>query len=118
MIARSNLVHCKPRMSQEFQSLSKAAIESAKNRKSCHGVLNQKRPAGGKGLLDMQAVDMERAQEGKEKKERADRDALKRSTVAQTFLGLFRKENETEKPSQQEATPRSWSLPIPFWKRT
>ena len=69
-------------------------------------------------LLDTQAADMERAQEGKEKKERADRDALKRSTLVQSFLGLFREENETEKPSQQEATPRSWSLPIPFWKIT
>ena len=69
-------------------------------------------------LLNMQAADMERAREGKEKKMRADREALKHSTLAQSFLGLFRKENETEQPSQQDATPRSWSLPIPFWKRT
>ena len=57
------------------------------------------------------------SKEGKEKKKRADRDAMKRSTLAQSFLGLFRKKNETEKPSQQEAAPRSWSLPVPILGR-
>ena len=97
-----------------------SALAIAKEQEQSSWCANQRQPADVKllSLLDVQAADMERAQEGKEKKKRADRDALKQSTLAQSFLGLFRKENKVEKPSQQEATPRSWSLPFPFWKRT
>lgn len=66
----------------------------------------------------MQAADDERAHQGKAKKQKSDKDAMKHLTLAESFLGLFRKENETEKPSQLEASRRVWSLPMPFWKRS
>ena len=120
MRATGNSVHPKHHVSRELQSLTNIAIVLAKELNICRSVLKQEQSAGMQVLLllNVQAADMERAREGKKKKERADRDALKHSTLARSFLGLFRKDNETEKPSQQEATPRSWSLPIPFWKRT
>ncbi len=66
----------------------------------------------------LQAADEERASQGKAKKKKSDKDAMEHLTLAESFLGLFRKENEIEKPSQLEASGRFWSLPMPFWKRS
>ncbi|CAL5224199.1 g6842 [Coccomyxa viridis] len=70
------------------------------------------------GSSKAKAADDERAHQGKAKKQKSDKDAMKHLTLAESFLGLFRKENETEKPSQLEAGRRVWSLPMPFWKRS
>ena len=66
----------------------------------------------------LQAADNESVNQGKAKKQESDKDAMKHLTLANSFLGLFRSDNEKEKPSKLEASRRIWSLPIPFWKRT
>ena len=69
--------------------------------------------------MRLQAANEGRAKEGKAKKRESDREAMKHMSLGRSFLGLFRKENEsTPRPSEQEASGCAWSLPIPFWKRS
>jgi len=65
----------------------------------------------------LQAADDERASQGKAKKQQSDKDAMSHLDLANSFLGLFRKENDIVKPDKQEASKRPWALSIPFWKR-
>ena len=65
----------------------------------------------------LQAADDERVSQGKAKKQQSDKDARSHLDLANSFLGLFRKENDIVKPDKLEASKRPWALPIPFWKR-
>ena len=83
---------------------------------ACYPAHLQVRSPHTRGKVFLQAADEERASQGRAKKQESDEEAMKHLTLGKSFLGLFRKENETEQPSQLEASKRPWSLPMPFWK--
>ena len=58
-------------------------------------------------MLYLQAAEEERASRGKLKKQESDKDAMKHLTLGRSFLGLFRKENDTDRPSELEASKRN-----------
>ncbi len=65
----------------------------------------------------LQAADDERASQGKAKKQQSDKDAMSHLDLANSFLGLFRKENDIVKPRQTGGQQTPLGPPHPFLEK-